>query len=298
MTTVSRDDANTLARRRPHRARARQQAGRFAKRAATYAVLIVIALLQIFPLMWMVLTSLKERREVFGGSILPSTLEFGNYVRVWTALNAPRHFANTAFVTAMTVAIVVCVATLAGYAFARLEFPGRDLLFYIFLGSMMIPGQVILIPMFIFLKRLGMINTLHGLSFSYLGGALPFAIFLMRAFFKSLPRELADAGRIDGCSDFGLFGRIFLPLARPGIATITIFQFLGTWNEFMFATTFISTPKLKTIQSALYAAVGRYSTDWTALCAGLSMAVLPILIVYLLLQRQFIQGLTAGAIKG
>jgi ABC-type glycerol-3-phosphate transport system permease component len=152
--------------------------------------------------------------------------------------------------------------------------------------------------MFIFLKNIGVLNTLPGLSLSYLGGALPFAIFLMRAFFKTLPNELADAGKIDGCTDFGLFWRIFMPLARPGIATITIFQFLGTWNEFMFATTFISTPARKTIQSALYQAVGRYSTDWTALCAGLSMAVLPVVIVYLLLQRQFIQGLTAGALKG
>ena len=153
----------------------------------------------------MLITSIKDRREVFGSSILPTSIELQNYVRVWTALDAPRHFGNTAFVTVLTVAIVVCVATLAGYAFARLVFPGRDLIFYIFLGSMMIPAQVVVIPMFIFLKRLGLINTLPGLSFSYLGGALPFAIFLMRAFFKSLPSELADAGRIDGCSDFGLF---------------------------------------------------------------------------------------------
>ena len=107
-----------------------------------------------------------------------------------------------------------------------------------------------------------------------------------------------DAGKIDGCSDMGVFARIFLPLARPGIATITIFQFVGTWNEFMFATTFISTPELKTLQSALYQAVGRYSTDWTALSAGLIMAIIPIVVVYLALQRQFIKGLTAGAIKG
>src|SRR5439155_7376152 len=184
------------------------------------------------------------------------------------------------------------------YAFARFEFPARDVVFYIFLASLMIPGQVILIPMFTFLKGIGLLNTLPGLSLSYLGGSLPFAIFLMRAFFKTLPRELADAGKIDGCSDMGVFARIFLPLARPGIATITIFQFVGTWNEFMFATTFISTPELKTLQSALYQAVGRYSTDWTALSAGLIMAIIPIVVVYLALQRQFIKGLTAGAIKG
>jgi ABC-type glycerol-3-phosphate transport system permease component len=120
----------------------------------------------------------------------------------------------------------------------------------------------------------------------------------MRAFFKTLPNELADAGKIDGCSDLGVFVRIFLPLARPGVATITIFQIVGTWNEFLFATTFISTPDLKTLQSALYLVVGRYSTDWTLLSAALIMAITPIIVVYLVLQRQFFKGLTAGAIKG
>lgn len=297
MTTVSTKKAGRLFQRRSELLVSRYRGLSLAKQIGTYMILILLAALQIFPLAWMLLTSIKDRREVFG-SILPTTVEFSNYVRVWSLLEAPRHFGNTAFVTAMTLAIVVSVATLAGYAFARLEFPGRDIIFYIFLGSMMIPSQVILIPMFIFLKRLGLLNTLPGLSFSYLGGALPFAIFLLRAFFRTLPGELADAGKIDGCTDLGIFWRIFLPLARPGLATITIFQFLGTWNEFMYATTFISTPRLKTLQSALYAAVGRYSTDWTALSAGLSMAVLPVVIVYLLLQRQFIQGLTAGAIKG
>jgi ABC-type glycerol-3-phosphate transport system permease component len=274
-----------------------QRIQHIAARVGTYVILIGLAFLQIFPLLWMLLTSFKDRREVFS-TLLPSKIQFSNYARVWTAIDAPQHFGNSIFVTAMTLVIVVSVATLAGYAFARLAFPGSDLLFYMFLGSMMIPGQVTLIPMFIFLKNLGLTNSLPGLSFAYLGGALPFAIFLLRAFFKTLPNELHDAGRIDGASNFGIFWQIYLPLARPGIATVVIFQFLGTWNEFMFATTFITTPQLKTIQTAMYSAVGRYSTDWTALCAGMTMAVLPVIIVYLLLQRQFVQGLTAGAIKG
>jgi ABC-type glycerol-3-phosphate transport system permease component len=120
----------------------------------------------------------------------------------------------------------------------------------------------------------------------------------MRAFFKTLPSELGDAGKIDGCSDFGVFRRVYLPLTSPGIATITIFQFVGTWNEFMFANTLIATPELKTLQPALFAAVGQYSTDWPALTAGLTMATVPIVIVYLALQRQFIRGMTAGALKG
>ncbi|HZS86199.1 MAG TPA: carbohydrate ABC transporter permease [Chloroflexota bacterium] len=274
------------------------RARRFVQRAGTYLILIALALVTIFPLLWMLSTSVKEPQDVFSGSLLPATFNVSTYQQVWVTMDFVAHFANSAFVTALTVAIIVAVATVAGYAFARFSFPGRDVIFYIFLASMIIPGQVILIPMFIFLKQIGLLNSLVGLSGSYLGGGLPFAIFLLRAFFKTLPNELADAAKIDGCSELGVFLRIFLPLARPGLATVTIFQFVGTWNEFLFATTFISSPELKTLQSALYLVVGRYSTDWTLLSAALTMAIAPVVLVYLLLQRQFVKGLTAGAIKG
>jgi len=262
-----------------------------------YVVLLVIVVVEAFPLVWMLLTSVKNQREVFN-SFLPTSLDFSNFPRVWAAMNLPIHLFNSLYVTTLTVFLTICVATLAGYAFARYRFPGRDWLFYIFIGAMMIPGQAILIPMFQFLKAIGLLNTLTGLSLSYLGGATAFAIFLMRAFFLSLPRELGDAARIDGANEFTVFWRVYLPLARPGIATIVIIQSLGTWNEFMFSTTFISSPELKTIQSALFQAVGRYSTDYTALSSGLILALVPIVTVYLILQRQFISGLTAGALKG
>jgi ABC-type glycerol-3-phosphate transport system permease component len=194
--------------------------------------------------------------------------------------------------------VVLITVTLAGYAFARLEFPAREPIFYVFLIALMIPGQALLIPMFVFLRDIDLLNSLPGLSFSFLGGAVPFSTFLMRAFFKSLPSELGDAGKIDGCTEFGVFRHIYLPLARPGVATILIFQFVGTWNEFLFSTTFISNPDLRTIQPALYQAVGRYSTDYTALSSGLVLALIPIITVYLLLQSQFIKGLTAGALRG
>jgi ABC-type glycerol-3-phosphate transport system permease component len=262
-----------------------------------YFLAIGLLLFTIFPVVWMIITSVKNSREVFD-SFLPKTLDLTNFPRVWEVMTFPRQFMNSIFVTAATVLIVVCVATLTGYAFARLVFPGRDIIFYIFLGSMMIPPQVILIPMFIFVRDIQLLNTLPGLVVSYLGGSIPFSMFLMRAFFKTLPSELADSARIDGCSEWRVFWNVYLPLARPGIATVTIFQFMATWNEFMFATTFISNPALKTIQPSLYTAVGRYATDWTALSAGLIMAIVPILAVYIALQSQFVKGLTAGAIKG
>ena len=265
--------------------------------AVAYITLIALSVVLGFPLFWMLVTSLKNQREVFN-QFWPSQIDFSNYVRVWEAMNLPLHLWNSLFVTALNVGIVVVTATLAGYAFSKLKFPGREWVFYSFIVAMMIPGQAILIPMFQYLKTLGLLNTHIGLAFSMTGGAIAFAIFLMRAFFKSLPDELGDAGRIDGCTEWGVFYRVYLPLARPGIATVVIFQFMGVWNEFMFSTTFITTPTLKTIQPALYQVVGRYSVDYTALSAGLLLAIIPILIVFLLLQNQFIKGLTAGAFKG
>jgi ABC-type glycerol-3-phosphate transport system permease component len=264
---------------------------------ATYLILLVLTLVLAFPLVWMALTSVKNQREVFS-SFVPKSLEFSNYQRVWVAMDLPRHFANSLYVTGLTVLIVIIVSALAGYAFARCEFRGREILFYVFIGAMMIPAQAILIPMFTFLKSIGLLNSLTGLSLSFLGGSVAFGIFLMRAFFRTLPSELGDAAKIDGCDDLGVFRHIYLPLAQPGIATVAIFQFQGTWNEFMFSTTFISTPALKTIQPALFQAVGRYSTDYTALSSGLMLAIVPIVVVYVALQRHFIKGLTAGALKG
>jgi ABC-type glycerol-3-phosphate transport system permease component len=299
MTTVPGKNAVAPAQRRDMTTSlAAYRMRRMASRTGTYLVLILLAVMTVFPLAWLLSTSVKQPQDVFSGSFLPTTINLGTYSQVWTDMDFLRHFVNSMVVTALTIAIVVVVATVAGYAFARFEFRGRDVIFYIFLASMIIPGQVVLIPMFLFLKQISLLNTLPGLSVSYLGGSLPFAIFLLRAFFKTLPNELADAGKIDGCSDLGVFVRIFLPLARPGIATVTIFQFVNTWNEFLFATTFISGPDLKTLQSALYLVVGRYSTDWTLLSAALTMAIIPVIVVYLVLQRQFVRGLTAGAIKG
>jgi ABC-type glycerol-3-phosphate transport system permease component len=265
--------------------------------AISYIVLSVLAVALGFPLFWIIITSVKDRREVFN-QFWPSQIDLSNFERVWAEMNLPNHLGNSLYVTGLHVAIVVVTATLAGYAFARLTFPRRDTIFYAFILAMMIPGQAVLIPMFQYLKNLGLLNTHEGLALSMTGGAIAFAIFLMRAFFKSLPGELGDAAKIDGCTEWGVFRHIYLPLARPGIATVIIFQFMGTWNEFMFSTTFINTPNMKTIQPALYQVVGRYSIDYTALSAGLLLAIMPILIVFLVLQRQFIKGLTAGAFKG
>jgi ABC-type glycerol-3-phosphate transport system permease component len=266
-------------------------------RALIHVILILIAIVEAFPLVWMILTSLKDTHEIFN-TVLPTHIRWDNFPRVWFAMNFPLHLANSLYVTGLTVALVVGLATPAAYAFARYRFPGREVVFYAFIGVMMIPPQAILIPMFQFLKSLHMLNSLTGLALSFVGGGTAFAVFLMRTFFLSLPRELGDAALIDGCDDFQVFWHVYLPLARPGIAAVVIIQSLYTWNEFMFSSTFLISPDIKTVQSAVFQAVGQYATDYSALCSGLIIALIPVILVYLVLQRQFISGLTAGALKG
>lgn len=266
-------------------------------RALIYLLLALIAVVEAFPLMWMIVTSLKDSHEVFN-TILPSQVNWWNFPRVWYAMNFPLHLENSLYVTSLTVTLVVALATPAAYAFARYRFPGRELLFFVFIGAMMVPPQAILIPMFQFLKSLHLLNSLTGLALSYVGGGTAFGIFLLRTFFLGLPRELGDSARLDGCNDFQVFWHVYLPLAKPGVASVVIIQSLYTWNEFMFSNTLITSPAKKTVQSAVFQAVGQYGTDYTALCSGLIIALVPVVLVYLALQRQFIAGLTAGALKG
>ena len=203
-------------------------------RTLIYVILVAIAIVEAFPLVWMIVTSVKDSHEVFN-TLLPTEIKWQNFPRVWFAMNFPVHLGNSLYVTSLTVALVVALATPAAYAFARYRFPGRELVFYAFIGAMMIPPQAILIPMFQFLKSLHLLNSLTGLALSYVGGGVAFAIFLMRTFFLSLPGGLGNSARIDGCNDFQVFWHIFLR-GRPGMATVVIIQSLYTWNEFIFPT--------------------------------------------------------------
>lgn len=275
-----------------------RRTGRLLPRAAGYVILISLTLGSIFPLVWMILMSLKDRSETYSGKLLPTKVTLSAYSYVFENMQLPLYMWNSVKITLITVATVVFLATLAGYAFARIEFPGKHLIFLILLSTLMLPGAVLIIPLFLQLSEMHLIDTQLGLTLAYIGGGLPFSMFLMRSFFETLPAELVDAGRIDGASEFGIFLRIMLPLARPGIATITIFQFMSTWNEFIFAATFIHDPVKRPLQPALFALVGRYSTNWPALTASLTLSLIPIVAVYLVMQRQFVAGLTTGAIKG
>jgi len=192
---------------------------------------------------------------------------------------------------------VVFLATLAGYSFARLTFPGKRVIYLTLLTTMMLPATAVIVPLFLELKQLMLINTIEGLVLVYIGTSLPFAMFLMRAFFETLPGDLSDAARVDGAGEFRIFWTVMLPLAGPGVATLVIFQFMFTWNEFLLANTLVQTPSKLPLQPVLFSLAGQYSTNWPVLTAALTISVVPIVAVYIRMQRQFVAGLTMGAVK-
>jgi ABC-type glycerol-3-phosphate transport system permease component len=268
-----------------------------AGRVAGYLTLLVLSAASAFPLVWMLLTSVRPRNTVFNGGVIPDEITFDAYREAWRGLDFPHHFLISAVITAVTVVGVTALATLAGYAFAHLSFRGKQVIYVTLLSTIMLPVTAIVIPLFLELDALGLLDSHTGLVLVYIGTSVPFAMFLMRVFFETLPHELVQAARVDGAGEFAIFARVMLPLAAPGAATVVIFQFMNTWNEFLFAQTFLQTPDRLPLQPVLYAAVGQHSTDWPLLCASLTMSVVPIVVVYMRMQRRFVAGMTLGAVK-
>lgn len=263
-----------------------------------YLILFGGALIFIYPMVWMFYSSLKSNSEILTNPwMLPAQIRIENYVTAWENANLSQAAVNSVIVTLSSVALVVLCSSLAGFAFGRLKFKGRSLIFYIFLGGLMLPLQTTLIPLYAFFKSLNWLNTYQSVVFPYVAQGLPFSIFLLRAYFLNLPGELEDAARIDGCSSFGIFWKIFLPIIKPGIAIVVIFQFLFIFNEFLFALIFLTEDKVKTLPIAIFSFWGAYLTKYGPLLATLSTITIPIMIIYLIFQKQFIRGMTAGAVK-
>lgn len=263
----------------------------------TTFVLVPICALMLFPFVWLVFTSLREKNTVFSGPFIPESLTLDAYRTAWTSIEFPLHFWNSLWITTVTVIGVLIFATLSGYAFAKLDFPFKNALYVLLLTTLMMPATALIIPLYLELKTLGLLNTQAGLLVLYISGSAPFSMFLMRAFFQTLPDELVEAARVDGSSEFTIFFRVILPLARPGVATVVIFQFLQTWNEFLMANTVLQNTKLLPLQPVLFSLTGQYQTDWPTLTAGLTLSIIPVIIVYVRMQNQFVAGMTLGAVK-
>jgi ABC-type glycerol-3-phosphate transport system permease component len=264
-----------------------------------YAVLVLFLLITIVPFLWMWSSALKSSKEIFLDPFSPpSHLDFGNLAKAWTVGHFRSYFLNTLIITLPTVAGVVSLSCLAGYSLGRLKFVGRSPLLYLFLLGLMVPFQSIMIPLYYVLRDVRILGTYWGMILPATALGLPFGVFLMQAFFRGLPGELADAARVDGCNELGLFRRIMLPLTGPAVSSLVVFQFMWTWNAFLMPLIYLQREDLRPLALGLMFFQGRYTQDYGLIAGGVTIATVPIILVYAVLQRQFVRGLTAGALKG
>lgn len=266
----------------------------------THILLALFAFVQIYPLFWLFEFSLKDNSEIFGGNIagLPQHWRFGNYVTAFFQANIMQYFFNSVLVTVITIALTIIIAAMSSYAISRMIWKGSEITLKLVLMGMMVPIHAALLPLFIILSKSHMLNSYLSLIIPYVAFGLPMAIYLFISFMESLPRELEEAAAIDGCGIYQMFFRIILPLIRPAIATVSIFTFISAWNELMFAVTFINKAEYKTLTVGIMSMVGAYTTKWGEIGAGLMIATIPTVIMYLLLSKQVQQSLVAGAVKG
>jgi multiple sugar transport system permease protein len=279
-------------------ARGRPDVVRALGRAALYGVVWLGALTMLVPFLWMVSTSLKPLPDVFKWPPLwlPSDPKWENYRTIFEVVPLARFFGNTVVVSVARTAGVLVTSTLAGYAFARMRFPGRDAVFLAYLGTMMVPGQVTLIPSFVIVRQLGWIDTYYALIVP--GLFSPFGVFLMRQFFLTIPRDLAEAATIDGASPLGILRDIMIPLARPALATLGVFTLLGAWNDFLWPLIVTNSPDKQMLNVGLAYFQDLYYTEWSLLMAAAVLALLPVLLLYLLAQRYFVEGIAVTGLKG
>jgi multiple sugar transport system permease protein len=268
------------------------------RKAIAYLALSLLALLALVPFIWMLSTSLKSLDEVFlyPPKWIPSHLRFSNYTSLWHDFPMTTWVLNSLKVSSSVTIGVLITSSLAAYAFARMDFPFRNALFYMYLGAMMIPGWVMLVPNFVLMRRLGWIDTHWALIIPAMGQ--PFGTFLLRQFFLTIPKELEEAARIDGMGHFQIYRRIILPLSLPALATLAVFQFMGIWNEFLWPLIVLNSPDKFTIPLGLGYLNTQHSTDWTRLMAGSVILLVPIVILFIMSQRYYVRGIALTGLKG
>jgi raffinose/stachyose/melibiose transport system permease protein len=272
--------------------------GEFFKNGATQAVLALNAFIMVYPLFVMIMSSFKTNKEIFTSPFaLPNSFSLANIEKVWTDTNFVRYLANSVGITATSIALILLLGTMAAYAIARYEFRGNSFVLMFFLSGMTVPLKLAIIPLFIQLDSLHLIDTYAGLVLVYVAMGIPSAIFIMTGFLRSLPRELEEAARIDGANDLRIMVSVMLPLARPAMVIVAIQNAVPIWNDFFFPLILISSDQLKTLPQGLTVFMGEFTTNWGVLFTGLSLAALPITLLYIALSRQFIAGITQGSVK-
>ena len=275
-------------------------------RPVAFAALLGYSAWLVFPMIWVAYSSLKADDAIFRDTFaLPpvSDLRTDNYARAWSGAHFGGYFMNSVVVTGVSVSLIVSLGSMAAYALARFSHPAGRVVFGLMMAGLTIPAQLAVVPLFFELRALGLLNSRTGLILVYTANGLPFAIFILAGFFRSLPRSLYEAAVVDGCGEFSAFWRVLLPLARPGLVTVAIFQFIGVWREYFYAFMLVNGDTAHAARTlplglANLSIAAEYRTEYGMLFAGIILVTLPILVVYLVLQRQIVRGIAAGALKG
>ncbi len=268
-------------------------------RVALYTALLIAAAGLLLPFFWMVMSSLKSANEVFSVPVqwIPEVFVWQNYIDIWTESNMLVWIRNTLLLAVVVTFLQVLTGSFAAYGFARIRFPGRDVLFLCYIGTIAVPWQSYMIPQFILLSDMKVANTLWAIILIQAFGA--FGVFLMKQFYETIPEDLSEAARLDGLSEYGIWRRIMLPLSVPAIASLSLLTFTSTWNDYLGPLIYLRNPDLWTIQLGLKSFVSNlYDTDYALLFAGLTISVIPIAIVFLLGQKYFVEGIATSGMKG
>ncbi len=267
----------------------------------TQLILGIWAIAVIFPMLWMIFSSFKTDQELFFSPwAAPKELQWDNFARAWTNAHVGDFFFNTLLVVIPALLLTLIISAMAAYVLARFEFLGNRAVFYLFLAGMLFPVFLALVPLFSLVNNLGLLNTFVGLILVYVAYSLPFTIFFLTGFFKTLPSELEEAAIIDGANEYQVFFRVMLPLAAPGLISMGIFNFLGMWNQYILPLVLVTKEEKYVLSQGLYFMLAKqfYQNDWSALFAALTIIMVPTLIVYIIFQKQIQSGLTTGALKG
>jgi multiple sugar transport system permease protein len=273
--------------------------GRLSK-AVRYALLSAGALVMVAPFAYMLATSFKAHAFVLEvpPRFIPKDPTLDNYRSAWTSNNFDRYFLNSLFVASVTTLVSVLLSSMMAYAFARFRFPGRRPLFGLLLVGLMVPTMMLIIPQFLLARTAGLLDSFSGLIVFYVGGTLALNTFLLRGFFESVPVELEEAMLVDGANAWTRYWKLIMPLSRPALATVAVFSFLASWDEFVWALTIINDPSKRTLPIAIALFQGEHQTSWGLVFAASAIAVAPVIAIFLAAQRQFVSGLASGAVKG
>lgn len=269
------------------------------KTVIIYIILGIIAVLMLFPLVWLVSTAFKSPSEnifQFPPQFIPSQPTFGNFIKVWQTNPFGRYLFNSSFVALLTVSLNLLFCSLAAYPLARLNFKGRDGIFTAIIATIMIPFQIVMIPLYIITVQLGLRNSYLGIIFPSIASA--FGIFLLRQAFQSVPKELEEAARIDGCSELGIWWNVMIPAVKPALITLAIFVFIGSWSDFLWPLLILDQPDYYTMPLGVATLAGTFSLDWRLIAAGSVISIAPVLILFLILQRYIVPTDAGSGVKG